>query len=171
MAQWGARNPRTPKDYQGTRARAGAAIHYPALSSDSALEGPALGAPLSRVLVVDDEPDIRFVVRLGLEAAGLFAAVAGSAAEALTVAEAFGPQLILLDVEMPGIDGLATLEMLRRQPGGRAARVAFLTARADPGAVRALRQANVVEVLVKPIDPLRLGDLLRELWRREGGEG
>jgi CheY-like chemotaxis protein len=135
------------------------------------MEGPAPGARLSRVLVVDDEPDIRLVVRLGLEADGLSAAVAGSAAEAMAVAEAFAPQLILLDVEMPGIDGLAALEMLRRQPAGRAAKVAFLTARADPGAVQALRQANVIDVLIKPVDPLRLGHLLRELWRREGGEG
>jgi CheY-like chemotaxis protein len=122
-------------------------------------------------LVVDDEPDIRLVVRLGLEAAGLAAAVAGSAEEAVAVAASFAPQLNQLDVEMPGIDGLAALEMLRREPAGRDAHVAFLTARADPAAVQALRQANVIEVLVKPVDPLRLGDLLRELWLPASGGG
>jgi CheY-like chemotaxis protein len=124
-------------------------------------------AALSRVLLVDDEPDIRFVVRLGLEVAGFSVAVAGSAEEAVAVAETFAPQLVLLDVEMPGVDGLATLELLRARPAGRAAKVAFLTARADRAAVQELRQASVIEVLVKPVDPLRLGEILHQLWRRE----
>jgi two-component system, OmpR family, response regulator len=129
------------------------------------------GDALTRVLVVDDEPDIRLVVRLGLEAAGLAVAVAGSAAEAMEVAASFGPQLILLDVEMPGVDGPSALVALRHHAAGRAAGVAFLTARADPAAVQALRQLDVIEVLTKPVDPLRLGGLLRELWRRRGRNG
>jgi CheY-like chemotaxis protein len=127
------------------------------------------GDPLSRVLVVDDEPDIRLVFRLGLEAAGISVAVASGAEEALEMVASFGPQLVLLDVEMPGIDGLATLELLRRLPGGGLPNVAFLTARADPAAVRALRQLDVVDVFTKPVDPLRLGALLRDLWARRVG--
>jgi CheY-like chemotaxis protein len=126
---------------------------------------------LARVLIVDDEPDIRLVVRLGLEAAGLAVALAGSAAEAVEAMTSFAPQLILLDVEMPGVDGPAALELLRRVPGGAAAIVVFLTARADPDSVAALRGLDVVDVLTKPIDPLRLGSLVRELWRRAGGRG
>ena len=123
------------------------------------------GGALARVLIVDDEPDIRLVVRLGLEAAGLSVAVAASGTEAIEAAARFVPQLILLDVEMPGLDGLGTLELLRRLPAGNVG-VAFLTARADASAVQALRQLDVVDVLIKPVDPLRLGALARELWER-----
>ncbi len=122
------------------------------------------GASLSRVLIVDDEPDIRLVVRLGLEAAGLSVAVAGSAAEAIEVAASFAPQLVLLDVEMPGVDGVVALEQLRRVPACAGASVAFLTATADLPAVEALRQLDVLAVLIKPVDPLRLADKLRSLW-------
>jgi CheY-like chemotaxis protein len=87
----------------------------------------------------------------------------------MAVMASFSPQIVLLDVEMPGIDGLATLELLRGLPAGRVSKVAFLTARADPAAVEELRSAGVVDVLVKPIDPFLLADLLRDLWRREGG--
>jgi CheY-like chemotaxis protein len=137
------------------------------------MKGVEPGEELSRVLVVDDEPDIRLVVRLGLEVAGLSVAVAGSGAEALEAAARFAPQLILLDVEMPGLDGLGTLELLRRLPAGNDVGVAFLTARADANAVQALRQLDVVDVLIKPVDPLRLGALARELWERwsRGGSG
>jgi CheY-like chemotaxis protein len=127
------------------------------------------GAPLARVLLVDDEPDIRLVVRLGLEASGLSVLAAANAEEAIAMTAAFAPQVVLLDVEMPGVDGLATLDLLRRQPAGRAAKVAFLTARADPAAVEELRRSTGSEVLVKPVDPLRLASLLSDLWARDAG--
>ena len=132
------------------------------------MRGGSISDSLVRVLLVDDEPDIRLVLRLGLEVAGLEVAVAGSAEEALAVAASFAPQLILLDVEMPGVDGPSALQLLRRQPWGSDVAVAFLTASADSAAVEALRQLDVIEVLTKPVDPLRLGARLRELWRRQG---
>jgi CheY-like chemotaxis protein len=119
---------------------------------------------LSRVLIVDDEPDIRLVFRMGLEAAGISVAVAGSAAEAIEVAATFLPEIVLLDVEMPGVDGVAALEQLRRLPECQGARIAFLTARADAAAVAELRRLDVLAVLVKPVDPLHLAGLLRGLW-------
>lgn len=122
-------------------------------------------AELSRVLLVDDEPDIQLVLRLGLEASGLVVAVAGSGPEAVALAATFRPQLVVLDVEMPAIDGIATLALLR-EASLQGTDAVFLTARADADALAALQQQGTIGILVKPVDPLRLGELLRELWAR-----
>ena len=76
---------------------------------------------LKRVLFVEDDADIRTVARMALEAVGGFTVLGcSSGAEALEQIEAFGPDLILLDVMMPGMNGLETLESLRRLPVARA---------------------------------------------------
>ena len=72
---------------------------------------------LQRILYVEDEADIREVAKLALEMVGGFElAVCASGEEALARAEAFAPQLILLDVMMPGMDGPSTLRELRALP-------------------------------------------------------
>ena len=69
---------------------------------------------MARVLVVDDEPDIRTLVRIALErAGGLEVEAVGSGAAAIEAIEAAAPEVVLLDVMMPGLDGLATLERIR----------------------------------------------------------
>ena len=72
---------------------------------------------LKRMLFVEDDPDIQTVARISLEAVGGFTVMAcSSGAEALERVAAFAPDLILLDVMMPGMDGLETLQALRRLP-------------------------------------------------------
>jgi len=128
--------------------------------------------PLERILLVEDEKDIQIVSRLALEDIGKFQVqVCDSGQEALREAPTFGPDLILLDVLMPDLDGLATLEALRRIPSLAAVPVIFLTARARSQDIREYLRVGAIDVILKPFDPLTLGDQIREVWTRWVEEG
>lgn len=105
-----------------------------------------------RVLIVDDEPLARRGVRLHLEAAGGFVVVAESAngREAIRDIERLAPQVVFLDVQMPGIDGLGVIDAVRSE---RMPVTIFVTAH-DAHALRAF-DAHAVDYLLKPIDPAR----------------
>ena len=114
------------------------------------------------LLVVDDEPDIRELARLSLERVGGFTVhTAGSADEALAVVEQVRPDLVLLDVMMPGTDGPTLLGRLRRVPGGAEVPVVFLTASVTDHQLAALHALDVLGVLSKPFDPMALPDQVR----------
>jgi len=120
---------------------------------------------LTRILLVEDEPDIQTIARMSLEAVGGFAVkVCGTGAEAVDAAPGFAPDLILLDVMMPGMDGPQTLEKLRAIPAIAATPVAFLTAKAQSREVAAYRDLGVIGVIPKPFDPMTLPTLVRNLW-------
>ncbi|MGN6244789.1 MAG: response regulator [Motilibacteraceae bacterium] len=116
------------------------------------------------LLVVDDEPDIRELARLSLERVGGFTVhTAGSADEALAVVEQARPDLVLLDVMMPGTDGPTLLGRIRRSPGGGEVPVVFLTASVQDHQLAGLRALDVKGVLSKPFDPMTLPDQVREV--------
>ena len=122
---------------------------------------------LKRVLFVEDDPDIQMVARMALEAVGGFTVLGcGSGAEALKEVEAFAPDLILLDVMMPGMDGLETLQSLRLLPGAARVPVVFMTAKVQAQEVSQYRQAGAVDVIAKPFDPMTLPATVRSIWRR-----
>src|SRR6476646_5173529 len=87
----------------------------------------------ARVLVVDDEPAIRLLCRVNLQAEGFSVKEAADGAAAMALAREWLPDLILLDVMMPGEDGFAVAERIRDDPALTGVRVLFLTARADIG--------------------------------------
>ena len=110
-----------------------------------------------RVLVVDDEPDIRALVRMSLELVGHWEViVAASAEEAVAVATEEQPDAVLLDVMMPVTDGPATFALLQADPRTRAIPVLLLTARVESGDHDAWLAGGVHGVLAKPFDPLLL---------------
>lgn len=120
---------------------------------------------LSRILFVEDDPDIQVVATLALESLGGFHVLAcGSGAEALSRFAELAPDLVLLDVMMPGMDGPATLEALRRLPGGSTTPVVFMTARVQAHEVSRYKALGAVEVISKPFDPMRLAETVREIW-------
>jgi len=87
-------------------------------------------AVLNRILMIDDESDIQTVARLALETLGGFTVqLCNSGSEAVMIASAFKPDVILLDVMMPGMDGPTTLKTLRDQPRTAAIPVIFMTAK------------------------------------------
>ena len=125
---------------------------------------------LKRVLFVEDDPDIQTVARMALEAVGGFTVLAcASGAEALERVEAFAPDLILLDVMMPGMDGLETLQSLRLLPGAAAVPVVFLTAKVQAQEIAGYREAGAADVIAKPFDPMTLPATVRSIWRRLHG--
>jgi two-component system OmpR family response regulator len=119
---------------------------------------------LKRILLVDDDEDIREIAQLTLESVGGFEVMScSSGEEALEAMESFAADLVLLDVEMPGIDGPATLEAMRLD--SRGVPVIFLTARAPQEAER-YRELGVLDVIPKPFDPMDLPGRVRAIWSR-----
>jgi DNA-binding response OmpR family regulator len=84
----------------------------------------------AKILVVDDEPDLLELIDTNLTAAGFSVLIAASGKEALRTARAQQPQLILLDVMLPELDGLEVCKLLRQDPGTRSIPIVMLTARA-----------------------------------------
>jgi CheY-like chemotaxis protein len=119
---------------------------------------------LAKILLVDDQRDIRSIVGLALGKIGKFEVrVCASGEEALLVAPEFSPDLLLVDLSMPVMDGVATLKELRER--GIDAPAIFFTARLKPGDVERYRDLGVLGVIPKPFDPLKLGAQLREMWK------
>jgi two-component system alkaline phosphatase synthesis response regulator PhoP len=119
-----------------------------------------------RILVVDDEPAIRLLCRVNLQADGFTVKEAPDGAAAMEVARAWRPELILLDVMMPGEDGFAVAERIRDDPELTGTRVLFLTARADIGDNERARGTGAVGHVTKPFNPSSLGDEVRAALKR-----
>ena len=120
----------------------------------------------ARVLVVDDEPAIRLLCRVNLQAEGFSVKEAADGAAAMTLAREWHPDLILLDVMMPGEDGFAVAERIRDDPDLAGVRVLFLTARADIGDNERSRSTGAVGHVTKPFNPSSLGDEIRAALTR-----
>jgi two-component system, OmpR family, response regulator len=123
--------------------------------------------PLSRILLVEDEPDIQAIAGLALRAVGGFEVdVCSCGEDALRRFREVSPDLVLLDVMMPGMGGPAVFEELRKIPGGEAVPVVFMTAKVQAGEVSQLSSLGAAGVIAKPFDPMTLADQIRELWAR-----
>jgi len=120
----------------------------------------------ARVLVVDDEPAIRLLCRVNLQADGFSVKEAADGAAAMKLAREWHPDLILLDVMMPGEDGFAVAERIRDDPDLAGVRVLFLTARADIGDHERSRSTGAVGHVTKPFNPSSLGDEIRAALTR-----
>ncbi|MCK5387476.1 MAG: response regulator [Gammaproteobacteria bacterium] len=124
-------------------------------------------AELKKILYVEDEPDIQMIARVALENVGGFELlVCSSGAEAVEKAATFGPDMFLLDVMMPGMDGPSTLAELRKIPQLANTPVMFMTAKVQPQEVEFLKSLNVADVIAKPFDPMGLANNIRESWEK-----
>jgi CheY-like chemotaxis protein len=122
---------------------------------------------LNRILHVDDDEDIRTVTRIALEVVGGFTVLqCNSGQEALARAEAFAPDLILLDVMMPGIDGEQTFQKLREIPTLVDLPIVFATAKVHEQSMTQLFAIGAAGVVAKPFDPIELPNTLRSIWNR-----
>ena len=126
---------------------------------------------LKRILLVEDDPDIQTVTSMALGSFGGYTVrVCGSAAEAIEAAAEFLPDLILLDVMMPGMDGMDTLRALREIPATASTPVIFLTARVQPADVAMYKELDSLAVIRKPFEPTALVETIQDIWIRYRGE-
>ena len=120
---------------------------------------------LQRILYVEDEPDIRLIVQIALEdLAGFTLKSCSNGNEAIAEVEAFKPDIILLDVMMPGLDGPATLHELRKLPTVKHIPVIFMTARIQEKEIAQYKALGINDIISKPFEPLSLPDTLRNYW-------
>ena len=120
---------------------------------------------LERILYVEDEPDIQAVAKLALEMVGGYQVmICSGGQEALDKVEAYAPDLILLDVMMPGMDGPTTLQKLRVNPATATIPVIFLTAKVQPPEVAQYQALGALNVIAKPFDPMTLAGQVRQIW-------
>lgn len=122
---------------------------------------------LQRVMHVEDDESIRAVAEIALtDVAGFELLSCDGGHSALAQVEAFAPQLILLDVMMPKMDGLQTLVALRQLPSLVNTPVVFMTAKIQQAEKQQYLDAGAIAVIDKPFDPMQLGETLQTLYQQ-----
>ncbi|MSQ79204.1 MAG: response regulator transcription factor [Flavobacteriaceae bacterium] len=119
-----------------------------------------------RVLVVDDEPDIIEFIDYNLKREGYHTANAANGIEALAKAKDFKPDIVLLDVMMPRMDGIETCRQLRAMPEMDNSLIVFLTARSEEYSEISGFNAGADDYIAKPIKPRVLLSRLKAILRR-----
>ena len=119
---------------------------------------------MKRVLIVEDQADIRKLIRMTLEFESYEIHEASDGAFGLRMAIAVLPDIVLLDVMMPGeMDGLQVCQAIKSNPALASVKVVLLTARGQAGDREAGKRAGADEYLVKPFSPLHLMDTIERL--------
>ena len=126
----------------------------------------------TKVLVIDDEAPIRLLCRVNLEAEGMHVLEAADGPTGLSTARDSLPDVILLDVMMPGLDGWAVAEELLDDEHTKGIPIIFLTARAEIRDRARGLDAGGIDYVTKPFNPIELASLVRDLLERVArGEG
>lgn len=120
---------------------------------------------LKKILYVEDDDSISEIVQLVLvELGGFVVETCSSGIEALEALDWFRPDLIILDVMMPGMDGVQTLEQMQRENLLSGVPVVFMTAKVQPQEQSRYLQAGGAGVISKPFDPMKLVSQLTAIW-------
>lgn len=120
---------------------------------------------LERIACVEDDPDIRMILEMSLSDIGGFQVdLYEDGPTALSSLNSDAPQLIMLDMMMPGMNGLEVLSALRKRPEYARTPVIFMTAKAQSHELSAYISAGAQSVIVKPFDPMTLPDKVRKIW-------
>jgi two-component system alkaline phosphatase synthesis response regulator PhoP len=128
--------------------------------------GRARSTNSGRILVVDDENAIRLICRLNLQTAGFDTLEAGDGATALELARAEHPDLVLLDIMLPEVDGWAVAEEMAADPDTREIPILFLTARSEPTDISRGHELGGVGYVTKPFDPVALTETVSKVLER-----
>ena len=124
-----------------------------------------MSPPLNHVLYVDDDADIREIVQMSLSLDGQMSVHLSDGGEAaLARMRDERPDLVMLDVMMPGMDGPSILARMRADDALRHIPVIFMTAKANPSEVARFRGLSAIGVIAKPFDPMALGSQVKALW-------
>lgn len=121
----------------------------------------------AKILIIDDEPDIRILIKYTLEKEGFVVEVANDGESGLIKAEQFLPDLIILDVMMPGMDGMETCEVLRQNSIFDDTFICFLTARSEDYSQIAGFNSGADDYITKPVKPKVLVSRINGILRRK----
>lgn len=122
---------------------------------------------MSSILIIDDEEDILEILRYNLVKEGFEVEIASNGVDGIEKAKTFRPDLILLDVMMPQMDGIEVCETLRRTPGFESTLICFLTARAEDYSQIAGLDAGADDYISKPVKPRVLISRINAILRRK----
>jgi two-component system, cell cycle response regulator len=123
---------------------------------------------LKTLLYVDDDPDIREIVQMSLSLDGEIDVMTSDGGErALLKMRVEQPDLVVLDVMMPGMDGPTLLKHMRSEPSLMHIPVIFMTAKANPEEVQRFRELSAIGVIAKPFDPMGLSGQVKALWKAQ----
>ncbi len=126
---------------------------------------------LHTVLMVEDEKDIQTIAQIALEdIGGLEVTYCNSGQCALDKAPRLNPDLILLDVMMPGMDGPTTYHELRKIPKLEQTAIVFMTAKVQSSEIQQYIRLGALGVIAKPFDPMTLASKLEALWNNHESE-
>jgi diguanylate cyclase (GGDEF)-like protein len=132
---------------------------------DGATPGAPAGKPLKSLLYVDDDSDIREIVQMSLSLDGNLQVHTSDGGErALLKMRLEKPDLVVLDVMMPGMDGPSLLRRMRSDPELARIPVIFMTAKVSTSETGRLRELSSIGIIAKPFDPMTLGKQVRALW-------
>ena len=121
---------------------------------------------VKKILIADDEPDIREIIQYNLQNEGYEVATAKNGNEALDEAKRFNPDLIILDIMMPGKNGIEVCNILRLQPAFNETLIIFLTALSDEGTEVKGLETGADDYITKPVSPKVLVSKVNALFRR-----
>jgi CheY-like chemotaxis protein len=122
-----------------------------------------------KILYAEDEDDIRTIAKIALEDIGGFTVTyCQNGKEVLAALDAFQPDLLLLDVMMPEMDGPSTLKKIRENPKYNNIPAIFMTAKIQPAEVVLYHEMGVLEVIAKPFDPMQLAEMIRLALNKRG---
>ena len=126
--------------------------------------------PLEKILYVEDDEFIAEVTIMTLEDLGGFDVKhCASGKDALATLPDYKPQLVLMDVMMPGMDGPETMETMRKMPDGEAIPIIFMTAKAQTHEQKTYMDMGALGVIVKPFDPVKLCKTIEDIWQKSEG--
>lgn len=118
-----------------------------------------------KILVVDDDANIRVIARMALEDDDVTVVEADSGKMALEMAAQEQPDLILLDMMMPDMDGKTTCRQLKQLPGVKSIPVIFLTAKVQAHEIDTYKTLGAAGVITKPFDPMTLGESIDRILK------
>lgn len=123
---------------------------------------------LNKIVYIEDEADIRTVAEIALaEIGGLEVKCCASGKEALKLCQTFIPDVFLVDVMMPEMDGPETVKCLRAQPMLSHIPVIFMTAKVQIEAREDLMAMGAMGVIHKPFDPMTLAEMVQSVWKKQ----
>ncbi len=119
---------------------------------------------IQKILMVDDDLSILMIAQISLTKVGMWQVkTVDSGTKALSEIDEFKPDLVLLDVMMPGMDGPTTFKKLRENESSACTPVIFMTAKVQPGEVESYCKLGAAGVISKPFDPMTLPTEIRKL--------